>query len=102
VTDYCLIENWFGQMMIELRRFLLETEEMETGALLERVRVGLEASRRHHRENGSNCAGRPTWGDRSDDPRRDESHRGDLGAVIRYKSTLPTPSRREATRCSKH
>lgn len=102
MADYCLIENWLGQRMIELRRFIRETEEKETVALLEQVGADLEASRRRHRENCPNCVGRPTWGDRSDDPRRDESLGVDLGAVIRYKSTPPAPSRREASRCRKH
>jgi hypothetical protein len=102
VTDYCLIENWLGLKMIELRRFIRETDEMATVALLEQVRADLEASRLRHRENCPNCFGRPTWGDHSDDPKRDESLGLDLGAVIRYKSTPPAPSRREATTCRKH
>lgn len=102
MADYCHIQHWFAQKMVELCRFIRETEEMETVALLEQVRADLEASRRRHRENCPNCVGRLTWGDHSDDPTRDESLGVDLGAVIRYKSVPPAPSRRETTRCRRH
>lgn len=98
MTD-CHIIDWFSQKMSELRKFISETDEAQTLELLYQVRDDLEASRRRHRENCPQCFGRPTYGDFADDPARAESLVFDLGDIIRYKSTAPAPSRREATRC---
>jgi hypothetical protein len=99
-TD-CTVRIWLSQKTAELRGFIAQTDEPEVIAELQRIRDELAACRRRHEDRCADCAPRPTHEAYCESDSEPLSGI-ELGDVVRFNSAPPAPSRREATRCSRH